>query len=102
MATATSEAPAIYSGRFRVDGRAVTVTPALPALHRRCGGGVGDSISLHGLPSRIRRPVALSMPPSTAVIVADGPTNFTLLPCEVPIGEEADLQKLDWHGTGRG
>src|SRR3546814_6483769 len=73
MATATIEAPAIYSGRFRVDGRAVTVTPELLALHRRCGGGEGDSIALPGLPSLIRRAVALSMPLSAPVLLADGP-----------------------------
>src|SRR3546814_7278996 len=100
MATATIEAPAIYAGRFRVDGRAVTVTPELLALHRRCGGGEGDSIALPGLPSLIRRAVALSMPLSAPVLLADGPNNVTYWARVVPDGEEADLQLFDWNGTG--
>src|SRR3546814_6261496 len=100
MATATIEAPAIYSGRFHADGRAVTVTPELLALHRRCGGGEGDPIALPGLPSLIRRAVALSMPLSAPVLLADGPNNVTYWARVVPDGEEADLQLFDWNGTG--
>src|SRR3546814_14213958 len=100
MATATIEAPAIYSGRFRVDGRAVTVTPELLALHRRCGGGEGDSIALPGLPSLIRRAVALSMPLSAPVLPADGTNNVTYWAQVVPDGDVADLHLLHWNRTG--
>src|SRR3546814_11178398 len=59
-----------------------------------------DLIALPGLPSLIRRAVALSMPLSAPVLLADGPNNVTYWARVVPDGEEADLQLFDWNGTG--
>src|SRR3546814_18175685 len=64
--------PALYSGRFRADGRIVTATPGLRSLHERCGGGATDPVAVPGLPSLIRRAASLKMPLGASVLIADG------------------------------